>query len=180
MLMAHHGALIVGRDREEAFFRSKLLEQVCKAACQGQPAGGTPAERVQGEALLQAASEAFPHAGLAASPPVAEAARLGVTLHAQLDDMAQMIGPRLITVPAERDAVLEALKARDAVLVRGVGGLCRAETPGDAAALCLLMEKACISFLHTRALGVKAVLSPLEAALMRRIYIQKYAKKIGG
>ena len=81
-------------------------------------------------------------------------------------------------------AVLAALKKHSAVLVYdkngGAGALCRADSTGDCEALKLLVEKACVGFLHTRALGVSAKLSALHAMLMHMVYKTKYAKQIGG
>jgi Ribulose-5-phosphate 4-epimerase and related epimerases and aldolases len=179
VLMSQHGALIVGKDQKEAFERAKLLETVCKAACKGQPEGtdisseklASLTERVKGE---------FSCIAYTAAPAVRETAKLATLFRAQLDDMAQMIGPRLVTVDMEESAVKKALKTRDAVLVSGLGAICRAGTEGDCEALRLLVEKACVSFLHTRALHVSIALSTIDAWLMRLVYRKKYSKKIGG
>jgi hypothetical protein len=83
-------------------------------------------------------------------------------------------------IDAEPDAIIKALKARCVVLVKDLGAICRADTEVDIEALRLLTEKACVSFLHTRALKAFVALSPLDAILMRMIYKNKYSKKIGG
>lgn len=181
VLMAQHGALVVGGGPEDALSRARLLETVCRRACRGQPCEGTDSA---GEAALAALARrmegAFPCVSCTASPAVREASRAPRGIRAQLDDMAQMIGPRFACVPPEEGAVRKALQKRGAVLVTGLGALCRAETEGDCAALVLLAEKAAICHLHARALGVRAELSPLDAALMRYVYRKKYAAKIRG
>ena len=37
VFMVHHGVLICGKDREEAFSRAMLLEEICKRSILGQP-----------------------------------------------------------------------------------------------------------------------------------------------
>lgn len=178
VLMAHHGALIVGRDKDEAFTRAQRLEELCRAACQGFSAEECGDAALLGK-LTWLAANAFGHAGYTAAAPVIAASRLGA-VPAQLDDMAQMIGARLPLADADETAVLTALKKHNTVLVRGLGAVCRAGTEDDLSALCLLTEKACIAFLHTHACKKRARLSRFDAALMRRIYLTKYEKKIGG
>lgn len=178
VLMAQHGALIAGRDRQEAFSRAKLLEAVCAAACRGQPADTDAGDTGKLAALAERAGRAFPHIALTAAPAVREASKLNAVFRAQLDDMAQMIGPRLKTVPADEDAVCAGLAKHNTVLVAGLGALCRADTDGDCTALRLLTEKACISLLHTQALGVRVRLSLPEAYLMRAVYLKKYSARI--
>lgn len=179
VLMAHHGALLVGENREEAFERAKLLEALCRAACRGQPAGQENGpDRLA--ALAEPAGRSFRHVSYTAAPAVLETAESVRQFRAQLDDMAQMIGPRLTAVAPDADAVAKALETHSAVLVPGAGAVCRAKTQGDCEALRMLVEKACVCFLHTRALGVSADLSAFDARLMWIVYQKKYAKKIGG
>ncbi len=179
VLMAQHGAVIVGRDQKEACDRALLLETVCRRACQGLPEDG----HETGQALLELSEEAgrhFKYVSFTSAPAVRETASSVSSFRAQLDDMAQMIGARLRTVEADPKSIIRGLKAQNAVLVKGLGAICQADTKGDVDALRLLTEKACISFLHTRALGVKSALSPLDTLLMRVVYKRKYSKKIGG
>ncbi len=183
VLMAQHGALVAGEDLNNAFSRAKLLEAVCRRACKGQPEE-TPCGEEKLKALVSELKGGFPCVGYTAAPAVREAAKAGKPFSAQLDDMAQMIGRKLYCVETAPKAALEALKKHPAVLVceegMGVGALYRANDASDCEALKLLIEKASVAFLHTRALSQKAKLSPLHAMLMRMVYQKKYAKKIGG
>jgi len=179
VLMAQHGALIVGSSQSDACERARLLETVCRQACKGQP----EAAQAQPDELLGLASRVgncYKHVTYTAAAPVREVALSVRSFRAQLDDMAQMIGAKLVTVDAEPETVIKALNTRSAVLVKGLGAICRAETSGDCEALKLLTEKACVSFLHTRWLKVSAALPALDAMLMRMVYKNKYSKKIGG
>ncbi len=231
ILMAQHGALIVGTSQSDACARAKLLEVVCQRACKGQPAAfgtspqpdngampkaeqstasGTGVVRQSGQelaegqpatfgtgsadqlqndppaetdvltALARLASSQFEHVRYTEAPPVRETATTVPAFRAQLDDMAQMIGAKLVTVAAEPEVVMKALKKREVVLIKGLGAICRADTEGNCEALMLLTEKACVSYLHTRALGVSKSLSHLDTVLMRLIYKTKYSRKIGG
>ena len=101
----------------------------------------------------------------------------GETLRAQLDDMAQMLGPRIPRAEPSATAILRTLSKQDAVFVRGVGAIIRAADPDDREALRLLTEKSALCALHAAGLGVKVHLSRLDAALMHLIYQKKYAKR---
>ena len=176
VLMAQHGALVTGRTRDEAFERAMRLEAVCRRAVKGQSDGPQGDARRAEELKVQAGS-VFRYVGYTTAPAVVNAAASTSSFRAQLDDMAQMIGPRLIAVRDDANAVTRALKSHPAVLVPGVGAICRAESKEDCDALCLLAHKACVSYLHTRALGVSGTLSRLDTWLMRLVYQMKYSKK---
>lgn len=178
VLMAQHGALIVGRDLAETLERSKRLEAVCKALYRGKECTDC-GDAALAQALQSAAQVAYPHAVAVSAPAVLETANNVHSFRSQLDDMAQMIGYRMRSVKPAAGAVVKALARRDAVLVRGVGALCRANTEGDCEALQILVEKACVGYLHTRALGVAATLSLPDTLLMRLVYLTKYSKKAG-
>lgn len=180
VLMVQHGALVVGRDQQEAFERAKRLEQICQTACRGLPDGDSDGDTAALSALEERMKEHFPHVGFTAAPVVRETSRTVNSFRAQLDDMAQMIGPKLLAVAGEPEAAERALKHHPAVLVRGLGAICRADTEEDCEALKLLTEKACTTFLHTRELGVPVSLSAADALLMRVVYQQKYSKKMRG
>lgn len=179
VLMSQHGALIVGKDQAEAFERAKLLETICKAACRGQPEKAESGSKKLAS-LTERIRGVYPYIAYTAAPAVRETANLETPFRAQLDDMAQMIGPRLVKADTDESKIRKALKTHNAVLVSGLGAVCGAETEGDCEALRVLVEKACVSFLHTRALHVSAALSPIDAWLMRLVYQKKYSKKIGG
>ena len=179
VLMEQHGALIVGVDRNEAFSRAILLETLCKSACKGQSEEDLRGDEAKAAALKEFVSGAFGYVAVSTAPAVLRTANAASMFRAQLDDMAQIIGPKLFCVDPAPDAVLKALRRHDAVLVKGVGALCRADTRGDCEALPLLVEKACVGYLHTRALGANVALSSFDALLMRTVYQMKYAKKAG-
>ena len=179
VLMAQHGALIIGESREDAYEKVKFLENACKRACLGLPQEFVPYNPRLTE-LTEKMRDAFPQVACTCAPAVLKAAQAKQAFRAQLDDMAQMIGAKLGVVKAEPEALKAALSKKSAVLVAGLGAVCHANTQGDCDALLQLVEKACVGFLHTQALHVSAALSPLDTALMRMVYMKKYSKKIGG
>lgn len=177
VLMAHHGALVVGGDMDEAFRRAGKLEDLCRSFCRGQPV--CEQDEAPGlAALAEQIKRDFQHVAYTVAPAVRKTAETTASFGAQLDDMAQMIGPELIAAEMDAAAIAEALRKRSAVLVSGAGAICRADSAGDCDALRLLVEKACVGFLHTSALGVSAALPEEDMLFMRRIYLESYSKKI--
>lgn len=174
VLMANHGVLIVGNDPEEAFARAAHLEGLCGAVCV------VPAAQKSIEISELARDIKIDGAVISYSDdPAVIAASLKKPIAAQLDDMAQMVGRLLPIAEPNSDAIRAALSRSNAVLVRGAGAVLRADTDGDAAALRLLIQKACVCKLHADACGVNADLSLFDTLLMRFIYKKKYEKKIG-
>lgn len=177
VLMAQHGALIAGKDLQEAFQRARQLELLSRNACAWQPAR-TEEETEPLASLVGMLAVPFRQVVFTVHPAVVEASAACGGFRAQLDDMAQMIGPRLRVVKADVSSIATGLRNQSAVLVEGCGAVCRADTTEDAHALQLLVEKACVGFLHTRAAGVRVALSMPDAWLMRLVYVKKYAGKI--
>ncbi len=194
VLMYMHGAIIAAKDKDEAFYRAKLLEEVCKRAAKGQPDMRGAKEKDTAaqpfppsnsmeklEELTKQAAPYFPFTDCACTPAAAEVSRISSSsFPAQLDDMAQMIGSKLITVDNNVKFTVKALKKYPAILVKDLGVICRAKNKSDCDALKLLVEKACVCYLHTKALNVKRALSPIDRALMRFVYLSKYSKKSEG
>lgn len=187
VLMAHHGALICGKTRDEAMDRAELLEEVCKRNVKGLKAeAGSYAEPgLSGissgdmtnklDALNKQLADLYPLIKTFTTPAVSLCADRSMTVYAQMDDMAQMIGKSVPVVTADR--AQDELKRRNAVIVSGLGAVVRADNQDDIEALSLLVDKACICRLHTEAYNKKARLSSLDVALMNYIYRHKYSKQ---
>ena len=176
VLMKHHGALILGEDREDTIQKAELLEQVCRRAVDAKRIEKelAPTEKID-EKLLQASENML----VFASPDILKMAELG-GFAAQLDDMAQMLGRKLKAVSNDPDAILHALNKSDAVLVKNVGCVILTEQKDDAGALKMLLEKAAIAKNYTMACGVDTKLSLFDCCLMRNVYKMKYSKKKEG
>lgn len=179
VLMSGHGVVICGVNREQAMKRAQLLEDICRRNLRVPQAAPRRMSEESVQALLAAVRQEVPDAEVSGGDYAVLWADRGKALRAQLDDMAQMLGPRVLCVEPAAEDVIPALKKRDAVFVRGVGAIVQAADPDDREALCLLTEKSALCALHAASQGAKAHLSKLDAVLMHLIYQKKYAKRKG-
>lgn len=182
ILMKNHGALIIGKSQQDAYERALLLEEICKRNWKGEKFIRNIKNFSQmRERMLRNIKDLYPHAAWVATEPVLAWSMSGLALDAQLDDMAQMIGKQLTYVWAKdtfslEDKLVEALEKKNAVLVRGVGALVNGLDHDDTEALVALVDKACITKLHTYAAKKNPKLSPVDCALMYAVYQNKYSK----
>ncbi len=176
VLMVNHGALICGRDREETVARALRLEELCRRSCLGQDGAE---ERIGSEELLRRLRERYPTAALCDTPAALQYAALRQPLHAQLDDMAQMIGP-VVKAARDEDEALQMLEKQNAVLLDGAGFLVRGDDADDSEALRLLTHKAAVAALHCAAAHRSVRLGAADVALMRMFYLKKYARRKEG
>lgn len=147
VLMAHHGAVVAGKDKEDALMKVKLLEEICM-------------RNYKGHDLSEKAGVAY--------------SRLGIPLPAQLDDMAQMIGSKVPVITGDRGAALEKYNA---ILVPGEGAFVKGKDRDDTEALEILVEKAAVTALHLKYFKTKKKLSAFDTALMNFVYKKKYSKQ---
>lgn len=180
VLMPQHGAVIVGKDRKDAFQRAKLLEDICRRSCKSQNEIIYGANESLAKRLTASVNKEYEHAAYTTAMPVLACAEKGLKIYAQLDDMAQIFSRKIAVTKPDEHSVMNALKSNEFVLVTGVGGICRASTEDDCIAMCRLAEKACICRLHTKALGIESRISGFNIWIMRRNYLKNYSKKIGG
>ena len=179
ILMAHHGVLICARSHDEALQRAQLLERLCRRCWQGVLEGSAPVmEQKQLDSVLAKVRHAHPLARAARTDALLTMAVLNRPIRAQLDDMAQMIGPVIpVTQSAAAGEISAALDKRCAVLVPGVGAVVCGKDEDDTQALAVLADKAAVCALHAAALGASARLSRADIALQHLVYQQKYAKQ---
>ncbi|MCR5267576.1 MAG: class II aldolase/adducin family protein [Lachnospiraceae bacterium] len=177
VLMKHHGAVILGEDRDDTIRKAEVLEQVCERAVTEKLQGmeSALATETVDPKLLNAGSGM----GVLATGDVLYMAKYG-GFKAQLDDMAQMLGRKIRAVENDNDAILKALNKSDAVLVKNVGCVILTEQPDDVEALKLLIAKAATAKRYTLACNVNTQLSAFDCALMRRVYKMKYSKQKEG
>ncbi len=177
VLMKHHGAVILGSDRDDTIRKAEVLEEVCRRAVRGKIDGGEliSATETIDPKLLNAST----NMGVFATADVLYMAKQG-GFKAQLDDMAQMLGGRIKAVSNQNDAILKALNKSDAVLVKNVGCVILTEQADDVSALKLLIAKAATAKRYTLACNVNPKLSAFDCKLMRTIYKKKYSKQKEG
>ena len=179
VFMVNHGVVVCGRDKKQAMERVQLLEEICRRNLRvGTSAPKRLAEK-KVSALMDAVRAEIPTAELSGGNYAVMWANTKKTLHAQLDDMAQMLGSHVNCVKASPRKVVKALRERDAVFVQGVGAVVKAIDPDDREALRLLTEKSALCALHTAGTDARARLGTVDTALMRFVYKKKYSKRKG-
>lgn len=101
--------------------------------------------------------------------------RLHKTMKPLLDDFSQICGTKVkCAKPAK---VGKAIKGKNAVLVRDQGALCCGKNAGDAEAVDMIMSKSCLALLATKVAAPAKPINPVEALLMRVVYLKKYSKQ---
>ncbi len=180
VLMAHHGALILGKDVEDALKKAEVLEEVCKRAvikkigtdvldeiCKytdskkmragslEQDNAGTKSKNIETDTLEHDNTKSDINK---IETGTLDRSSLNIApFKAQLDDMAQMIGP----------------KYSESAIAKAKEGL----SEDDLQALSLLLNKAIICKKYTEALGIDGRLSSFDCILMRTVYKFKYSKQ---
>ena len=177
VFLAHHGVVICGKDREDTLKKAILLEEICKRNTKGLPENGVTSLQESDLALLEAVRKTYPYADIVnTNEAVKRSGQKGV-IPAQVDDMAQIIGLNISHAKKDVQDILKKLEKRDAVMVEGMGVLIKCTDPEDLQPLKMLVNKAVICNLHTRALKVRGTLSFFDTVLMRRVYVTKYSKR---
>ncbi len=107
----------------------------------------------------------------------------GRTVYPMLDDMAQIVGAtariaccRTLVDPACGRKLVRALRRRNAAFLDGDGAFCFGGSFDDAHAVAQVLEKGCRTFIETEFIGGGVKINPLEANLMRLVYVLKYSK----
>jgi L-fuculose-phosphate aldolase len=101
--------------------------------------------------------------------------RLRKTMKPLLDDFTQICGTKVKCAKPAR--VGKAIKGKNAVLVRDQGALCCGKNSGDAQAVDMIMSKSCLALLATKVAAPAKPINPVEALLMRVVYLKKYSKQ---
>lgn len=179
VFMVNHGVVVCGNDKKQAMERIQLLEEVCRRNLRVSTSAPKRLAEKKASALMDAVRAEIPTAELSGRDYAVMWANTKKTLHAQLDDMAQMLGSHVSCVKASPKKVVKALRKRDAVFVQGLGAVVKAIDPDDREALRLLTEKSALCALHTAGTGARARLSTVDTALMRFVYKKKYSKRKG-
>lgn len=222
VLMIHHGVLVLGKDKDEAMLRVKLLEEICErnvtrildtiynkkpAGNENQPTNSLHNKATNSNNKIDSNNETRVESTIninninnslhnsdgeinkiinndtvfdrkyneiITSKELVELSLAESEIISQLDDVSQMIGTKIVTV----DSIDEAYKLNDnAVLIKGVGALVKAENKDDLEALKVLMNKMAIVKLYTKAKNVKAEISIEESDFMHYDYVTRYSKQ---
>lgn len=181
VLMAHHGAVILGENQEDAIKKAETLENICRRCVEEviENARSKAKKAEDTEKLSDTLLAACKDLVVVADDNILYAARTG-GITSELDDIAQMLGKKLRAVANDDSQILRALNLQDAILVKNVGCVILTEDPDDAQALLLLVKKAAMTHRYTAALKVKNELSAFECVLMNFVFKKMYAKKKAG
>ena len=179
VLMIHHGVLVLGKDKEEAMKRVKLLESICERNVKRVIIDNTPHNHLEAlDNYLKALNtcpednSSYRYCEVLTDKALIALSNSETEIFSQLDDVSQMIGTKIVTV----DSLDKALKLSDnAVLIKGVGALIKAENKDDLEALKVLMNKMAIVKLYTKAKNVKAEISIEESDFMHYDYVTRYS-----
>lgn len=111
-----------------------------------------------------------------ASSETVAVSRLGKTMKPLLDDFAQICGPTVKCANSPEKAAKK-IKGKNAVLIKDMGALCCGANEGDAQAVDMIMSKSSLTLLTANVFGKPKAINPVEAWLMRIVYLTKYSKK---
>ena len=174
VLMIHHGVLVLGKDKEEAMKRVKLLESICERNVKRVIKDNTLNNYLKALGTCPEDNSSYKYCEVLTDKALIALSNSETEIFSQLDDVSQMIGTKIVTV----DSLDKALKLNDnAVLIKGVGALIKAENKDDLEALKVLMNKMAIVKLYTKAKNVKAEISIEESDFMHYDYVTRYSKQ---
>lgn len=172
VLMIHHGVLVLGKDKEEAMKRVKLLESICERNVKRVIKDNTLNNYPKASDTCPEDNSSYRYCEVLTDKALIALSNSETEIFSQLDDVSQMIGTKIVTV----DSLDKALKLNDnAVLIKGVGALIKAENKDDLEALKVLMNKMAIVKLYTKAKNVKAEISIEESDFMHYDYVNRYS-----
>ncbi|WP_320120890.1 class II aldolase/adducin family protein [uncultured Sphaerochaeta sp.] len=200
VLMANHGALCFGSSPQEAFSIAEALEGVCKeqvfrlspllSSLNGEvqirafarrdgeevtyTTNDSPSLQAMGNQIMKSKKDCN-YILLLTSQEVLEVSERGKTLHAFLDDFAQIAGPS-VEIVQEKPTGFHGLKHRDALIVQKVGAFCMGSSESEAHAVATLVQKNSKAALLRLSCAQVKPLPYLDTHLMRYVYKEKYAK----
>lgn len=184
VLMKHHGVVIAGRTKEEAYERAIYLENLCKTNCaglEGSPKTLDEKGTERKEFLLKEVRHYFERAEWVDTDATIRWSQKGREIVACLDDMAQMIGRKIKVERDDPEAIIKHLqKGENSLLIKGMGAIVCGMDKGDTEALRILVDKAAVCALHTESSKEQCALGKFDSALMRFVYQKKYSKQKNG
>lgn len=153
ILMKYHGAVCMGKEYEEAFAVAHMLEKVCKEEyerhCGMLKNIEVPVPYEMDEALRGILEERdhVTAVNCVQTPFILAVSDLGKKQRPYLDDLAQIAGTDIACIKADANTseLLKALEKRNAVFIEGVGAICTGVDEGEAQAVGIVLEKACMA-----------------------------------
>ena len=172
-LMARHGALILGRDMDEAFDRANVLEAESRKIFTSRVP--EKVSTAYGNAITApVALSGIDNALLVRDPYVMEICDSGMPLNPYIDDFAMIVGPDAAIAGNKLTDIRKALRGRNAVMVRDIGAICTGRTAEDAEAVAMIVSKNAAAACYIRE---PKPLGFADARLQRYVYQSKYSKQ---
>ena len=180
VLMRYHGAVCMGESDEAALQAADALEAVCGRIYERRTGEKLATRAITGEMTWQIHEKNGIYRIHTYTPYVMEMSRRGKNVYPYLDDMAQIGGVSYRCIPEDPlpAAVRAASKGRNVLFVENDGAVCWAESPAEAEAIAIVLEKNC----QAANLALKKAVPPVDgvsARLERAVYLRKYAKLRG-
>lgn len=163
------------RESGEIQFTNKADGSEMSMPLDGNAAVGELAEIANAHRDIYLACPSFNNIIHNTSSEVVAVSRLGKTMKPLLDDFAQICGPTVKCVAPDKCA--KAIKRKNAVLIKDMGALCCGSNEGDTQAVDMIMSKSSLTLLTSKVFGKEKAINPVEAWLMRIVYLTKYSKK---
>ncbi|HPG92418.1 MAG TPA: class II aldolase/adducin family protein [Clostridia bacterium] len=174
VLIEKHGAVVVGKNADDAFAKADMLEKICKKSCMAK-VENIKIDNEKADSTKNSLTEQEDFSIVLQDPEILTTANYAKNyLYAQLDDVAQLAGRK---IPVVDNADKKFFKKHNVVIIKNVGAVVKAKTQDELEALCLIIKKACICYLHTLKSDKNIYLPAFEANLMRFVYKTKYSKQ---
>jgi len=110
-------------------------------------------------------------------PKVSIVAKTERSIHAPLDDMAQIIGAKVKVVRNDADAICKELRLADAVLISDAGAIVTGRTLHEAFTSAVALEKSAHVFVASSAIGGCKNIGTIKAMTRHHYYKRNHVKK---
>lgn len=188
VILKNHGAICFGESLEEAFEIASTLELACKNYIdkKREKFGDTKAyEDLQEEDLSFdsfAELENTVNKGIGLvwnkDPEVVRASKLVSCMKPFVDDFAQLIGVKMVTLQENLEQMKKATNNYDTFFVFGKGAVCVGRTQADAEAASMIVRKNCKAFLGISLFCKPKPINIVECGMMRFKYLKNYSTKV--
>jgi L-ribulose-5-phosphate 4-epimerase len=180
ILLRNHGALCVGEDYVDAFRTVYQLEEACENfLLDKKTESGEEKFEIKIIDDSEILQSLYPYDGcflFNKSPEVIRFSQTEKELRPFLDDFAQIVGPKAVTVDKDINQIVKALKSSPAVFIKNIGALCWGKDKDEALAVNMITEKNCKSFFAAKLFGKPKPINPIECRYMRVNYVKRYSK----
>lgn len=139
-------------------------------------ANGTLSESAEAHRRVYLASPKFNYIIHNSDKETVAVSAIGKTMKPLLDDFSQICGTK-VKVAKKPTQAGRKIKGKNAVLIKNEGALCCGAVESDAEAVNMIMSKASLAALTSKVLTPAKAINPVEALLMRVIYLKKYSKQ---